>query len=73
MKVTPLILGTTMRSCGKQFRDRSRGKNCDESFKIFDFCDFEISIFRILIFAFCCDGSAASWGRQGHDIHKKFV
>jgi hypothetical protein len=49
MKVTPLILRTRLRSCGKQFRDRSREKHCDESFQCFcDFTIFEISNFALL-------------------------
>ena len=35
-------------SCGKQFRDRSCGKNCDESFQDFVFCDL-----HFLKFDFC--------------------
>jgi hypothetical protein len=37
-KVLPLILRT--RLLQQQFRDRSRGPNCKESFQDFVFCDF---------------------------------
>jgi hypothetical protein len=51
--VSPATARTRMRSCWKQFRDRSRGKNCDERFQDFDFFDFaivEISNFANLDF-----------------------
>jgi hypothetical protein len=47
VKVLLPIVGTGMRSCWKQFRDRSRGKNCDESFRDFDFAIFQFLKFRI--------------------------
>jgi hypothetical protein len=60
-----LLLRTRTRSWGKQFRDRSRGKNCDESFCDFDFCEFsnfEISILAILLFALRRDRPARPLG-----------
>jgi hypothetical protein len=48
-KVLPPIVRTRIRSCGKQFRDRSCRKNCPESFRDFHFCKFEI--FEISVFA----------------------
>ena len=57
-KVLLPIVKTKMRSCWKQFRDRSRGKKGDESFRDFNFCGFaifEISVFRNFTFAFYRD------------------
>jgi hypothetical protein len=41
VKVTPLNLGTTLRSCGKQFAINLAEKKLDESFQIFVFAIFQ--------------------------------
>jgi hypothetical protein len=64
-KVLPQTVRPRIRSCGKQFRDRSRGKNCDENFKILIFCDFvaceNLEFCEFGIFRFASIGQAR-WG-----------